>query len=236
VRPSDIVVRLRAANLASFGQNIAVSADDPVGQDQSFQDNLAVAYVVNLGDVPSEDVQDDGLNQLIYERFSVLVCVDNTADKLGAQAMDKIDGIRSEIFSAILAWTLPGYEEQVEYSGGGLVAVNRARLWWAFEFRIGRRISELDGVDPEDIYGPITDFLHFFAYVRRNLVAAVDFTTDEPESPDDGAMYVNMGTGDGSQTGQPVIRLRVYQWNAAVPEWVEVPWDIVINEELEGAS
>jgi hypothetical protein len=68
-------------------------------------------------------------------------------DKVGLIAYDKLADIRAEIFSAILGWQIPGTESLVSYGGGRIAGINRAYLWYQFEFLTETRINDDDGID-----------------------------------------------------------------------------------------
>ncbi len=108
------------------------------------------AFVVQLAETASANTQDNAILQLITERFAVIVALDNGSSdkgKTGLIAYDKLFSARAEIFKAILGWQIPGAESLVEYAGGRVAGLNRAYLWYQFEFSVKTRIDDDDGVD-----------------------------------------------------------------------------------------
>jgi len=108
------------------------------------------AFVIQLGETVSANTQDNSINQTIAERFAVLVALDNGSsdrDKTGTIAYDALFDIRAEIFKAILGWQIPGTEDLVSYAGGRIAGLNRAYLWYQYEFLAGTQITDEDGVD-----------------------------------------------------------------------------------------
>ena len=108
------------------------------------------AFIIPLGDPVSTNTLDNGISQKISDRFAVVVALDNGSsdrDKVGLRAYDALHDARAEIFSAILGWQIPGTESLVSYGGGRIAGINRAWLWWQYEFVADTRISDDDGVE-----------------------------------------------------------------------------------------
>jgi len=108
------------------------------------------AFVVQLNETANANTLDNGTSQKINEQFGVIVALDNgstDSDKAGLVAYDKLYDVRAEIFKAILGWQIPGTENLISYAGGRIAGLNRAYLWYQFEFLAGTRIDDDDGVD-----------------------------------------------------------------------------------------
>ena len=144
---APIILKLRTAE-TSFGNYIGGSADLANAMKYTLQKEAA--FVVQLAETATSNDYDNSINQVISERFAVIVGLDNgTSDKekLGLIAYDKLYNIRAELFRAILGWQIPDTESIVSYSSGKVVIVNRAWLWYQFEFTADTRITDADGVD-----------------------------------------------------------------------------------------
>ena len=142
-----IALKLRAAN-TRFGNLVAGAAELAQAYGQTL--TKQVAFVVPLGDTSSKNNLDNGISQLITERFGVIVALDNAVtdkDKTALTAYDFIHDIRTEIFSAILGWQIPGTEDVISYGGGRILTITRATLWYQFEFITTTRLDDDDGVD-----------------------------------------------------------------------------------------
>jgi len=108
------------------------------------------AFVIQLSEAAANNGLEGAINQLITERFGVLVALDNGSsdrDKVGLIAYDTLAMVRSEIFKAILGWQMTGAESVVSYGGGKIAGINRAYLWYQFEFIVTTRITDDDGID-----------------------------------------------------------------------------------------
>jgi len=93
---------------------------------------------------------DSGINQKITERFGVVVMLDNAPtqkDKTGLTAYDSLFEIRTELFTALLGWQIPGTESLISYGGGSVLGINRSQFWYQFEFEAVTRIDDDDGID-----------------------------------------------------------------------------------------
>ena len=108
------------------------------------------AFVVQLNETANANTLDNGISQKINEQFGVIIALDNGSsdkDKAGLISYDKLVDVRTEIFKAILGWQIPGTESLVSYAGGRVAGLNRAYLWYQFEFLTETRIDDDDGVD-----------------------------------------------------------------------------------------
>lgn len=144
---APIVLKLRLAD-TSFGNNIAGAAELALALEYTLKTDAA--FVVQLNETTPANDFDSGINQKITERFAIVAAASNATsdrEKTGVVAHDRIHDLRSELFSAILGWQIPGTEGIIYYSGGRLLRVDRARLWYQFEFEATTRIIDDDGYD-----------------------------------------------------------------------------------------
>ena len=147
MKVGPIALKLRAAP-TRFGNLIAGAAEFGYAWGKSLKSEMA--FVVPLVETTRANNLDNGINQLITERFAVVVVINNDTtnkDKTGLTAYDSIHDIRTEVLSAILGWTIPGSEDIVSYAGGKILNINAANLWYQFEFATSTRITDDDGVD-----------------------------------------------------------------------------------------
>jgi len=143
----SIALKLRIAETC-FGNNIAGAAEFGYAWSKSLKKQ--VAFVIPLGETAVPNNLDNGINQLITERFAVVVVIENDTsakDQIGLTAYDSLHDIRAEIFSAILGWQIPGTEDIISYGGAKLIGINSANLWYQFEFITTTRLDDDDGVD-----------------------------------------------------------------------------------------
>jgi hypothetical protein len=129
---APVITRLRA-EVAAFADRVAGAADLAAAEGQ---DSLGVpsAFVVPLEDEVQDNSTAGGLTQEIEETIGVIVCVSNTADERGQAAADGLEAIRQALFAALLDWPPAEGYGGLEYRGGFIVTMNRARLWWRYDF------------------------------------------------------------------------------------------------------
>lgn len=143
----QIVLKLRLAE-TRFENRIGGAAELALAMTYALQKEMA--FVVQMAETAKANMLDSGVSQLITERFAVIVALDNATsdrDKMGLTAYDSLFDIRTQIFSAILGWQMDGAESLVSYAAGRVVKVDRAFLWYQFEFLVDTRIDDDDGVD-----------------------------------------------------------------------------------------
>lgn len=143
-----IVLALRAAT-TRFGNNIAGAVELGMVLDGGTL-NHETAFVVPVADKPDPNKESSGINQKVIEGFVVIVALatdTNKKDKLSIATYDNVHDVRTELFSAILGMQLNNQESIISYAGGSLVDINRAYLWYQFEFAVNYRLDDDDGVD-----------------------------------------------------------------------------------------
>lgn len=128
-----IVLKLRIAD-TYFKNNIGGAADLDLATSGTLLQDMA--FVIPLAEDAELNKEDNSVNQNITERFGVVVAISNdtTEDDLtGITAYDKLHDVRDELFSALVGWD-PGYNGPVAFRGGRLLAIDRAWLWYQYEF------------------------------------------------------------------------------------------------------
>ena len=159
MRLSPIVLRLRAANLTRFGNDIAGAAELGLALENTLTKD--VAFVVQISEAAQPNQYDAEVIQMVTETFSVIVALKNDlsqADKTGITAYDSLYDVRKEITDSLLGWKMtnePGatFESLVEYSGGKLLDVNPAWLWYQYDFNVDIRLQrdiDVSGLDDLD--------------------------------------------------------------------------------------
>jgi hypothetical protein len=139
----NVVLQIRASN-TSFGNRVMGAAEWALAVENTLLEECA--FVLPVGEVASKNSCDSGIVQLLTERFAVVVALKNDTDKkdkLGFDASNRLHAIRNELFIALLGWPMPGAESLVSYSGGRVADVDRAWLWYQFEFEADTRLQAL---------------------------------------------------------------------------------------------
>lgn len=183
---SPIVLKLRLGN-TTFANRIAGSAQLALAIKATLINEMA--FVIQLSEKASDNKLDGDISQLINERFGVIVALKNDAsqaDKTGLTANDRLFTVRAEIFKSILGWTIPGQESVTSYVGGNLLDLNRAWLWYQFEFTSGLRVDKDDGFDAgEDDLPPFdTLWAEWILSPNANLPHASGLPINDPDITD----------------------------------------------------
>jgi hypothetical protein len=127
------VISAVKARCASFGSRVAGAAEFKVLPEAA---NLTVpaAYVLPLDDNPGQNRSSTGYRQPLRESFAVVVVLSNTSDERGQAAVASVHSLRAELWAALLGWQHDADAGPLEYEGGSLLHLDRARLYYQFEF------------------------------------------------------------------------------------------------------
>lgn len=138
-----IIAALKARAAAAFGDRIAGAAEYKRLPDSA---NLIMpaAYVVPLDDDAGEQTSANGYSQIVRDSFAVIVVVSNTTDERGQAGYASVAAIRAALWAALLAWKPSVAHGPIQYEGGALLDMDRARLYYQFEFSAATEIVEAD--------------------------------------------------------------------------------------------
>lgn len=112
---------------------------------ESTQLPVPCAYVIPLDDNPQESMSMNSVRQALKDSFAVVVAVSNTTDEKGQSAASQIHNRRGELWAALLGWRPDLRYDGITYEGGQALAMDRARLWYQFEFGALMEIEDSDG-------------------------------------------------------------------------------------------
>jgi hypothetical protein len=144
----NLIIAQLKARCPTFGNRVAGAAQFAAVPEATA---LAVpcAFVIPLGDNPEPSISQNQTRQDLQEVFEVVVVLDNKPDERGQASGTSVHGIRAELWRALLGWKPEERYEGIEYEGGDVLSIDRARLFWRFEF------SSLMCIGPEDGYQDI---------------------------------------------------------------------------------
>ncbi|KFK95023.1 MULTISPECIES: hypothetical protein [unclassified Serratia (in: enterobacteria)] len=149
MRLSLIIAALRL-RCPSFEGRVSGAAEyKPIPDNAKMK--LPSAWVIPLDDNVGEQRSQTDYWQELTEGFAVIVVMDNTADQRGqAAAFDVVHDIRAELWKALLGWEMEGYDP-LQYDGGNLLDMNRAHLYYQFDFSAKTDIAAEDTQHWEDL-------------------------------------------------------------------------------------
>jgi len=139
-----IIAALRTRCAATFGDNVAGAAEFK-GLDEATALPLPCAFVIPMDDNPDDDTSANSVRQNLRDTFAVVVCVSNAADPRGQGSATSMHALRALLWSALLGWQPSDTYGPIQYAGGTLLAMDRARLWYQFEFTASMTIDASDG-------------------------------------------------------------------------------------------
>jgi hypothetical protein len=146
-----VALKLRLAN-TRFINRIGGAAAMALALDSTLADEML--FIIPLSETVTPNEQDNNINQIISEKFGVVVALrmdDDSTDKTGIKPFDKLQDVRDEIFGALLGWEMPDAESLCSFAGGRLLDFNRAWMWYQFEFLVKTRIEERIMQDETDV-------------------------------------------------------------------------------------
>lgn len=148
----EIIIAALRERCPSFAERVAGAA-----QFKQLQENTALpvpcAFVVPLDDDPEAPRAQNSIRQDLTDSFGVIVALDNTADERGQGSAHTVDSLRAELWAALLGWRPAERYNGLAYEGGTLLSLNRARLFYQFEFGAQMEIEPQDGWQDTELAG-----------------------------------------------------------------------------------
>lgn len=139
----ETVIEALRARCASFATRVAGAAQFKMLPEAAAL-QVPCAYVIPLDDNPGESIAQNSVRQALKDSFAVVIAVSNTSDERGQGAAHSIHALRAELWAALLGWRPELRYDGIVYEGGQALSLDRARLWYQFEF------SALMEIEPED--------------------------------------------------------------------------------------
>ncbi len=146
-----VIVQLRTQTIPTFNRRIHGAAEfAPIADLDKTDLPVPCAFVIPLADRAQPQAEQNIELQDLEERFGVIVALSNVQDRTGLKAALDVYTVREVIWKAILNWT-PNAQayKPIRYYGARLLSMNRAVLFWMFEFYTQTTIVDADGHQPE---------------------------------------------------------------------------------------
>ncbi len=179
----DLIIAALRLRCPSFSSRVAGAAQFQLLPEKT---NLTVpcAYVIPLDDNPEANRSATGYRQTVSDSFAVVVALSNTADERGQAASGNVHAIRRELFKALLGWQVSDDYDGIEYDGGNLLSLDRARLWYQFEFSAAFEIGSDDVTDPDTWQTVDLASLPALTEIHLDDVANPADISEETQTPD----------------------------------------------------
>lgn len=146
-----VIIQLRTQTIATFNRRIHGAAEfAPIADLDKTDLPVPCAFVIPLADRAQPQAEQNIQLQDLEERFGVIVALSNVQDRTGLTAAINVYTVREVIWKAILNWTPDeNAYKPIRYYGARLLSMNRAILFWMFEFYTQSTIVDADGHQPE---------------------------------------------------------------------------------------
>lgn len=129
---ATIVAALRD-KVAAFGGRVSGAAEFEAAFNASGAAIAPAAWVIPLDD-SVENLSQSGTVMTLTETFGVFVMIDASADPRGQTAWNGVTALRLALWGALLGWIPAESVGAIAYEGGELVRLDRARLFYRFDF------------------------------------------------------------------------------------------------------
>jgi hypothetical protein len=152
----DATIQQLRTYCAPLAGRVAGTADFRLGL-QNYNENMALpaAYVVPLDqESPGFDSM-TGLYQFVTKTLGVVVELDARTDRRGQDPAMNYDTIEAALFSTLLNW-VPGTcitqnNQGFWFLGGHFLDLDRARLFYQWEFALNYILDDTDGWQPDSV-------------------------------------------------------------------------------------
>lgn len=139
----DLVIQQLRARAPMFGQRVAGAANFKVLPETAKLD-VPAAYVIPLSEEPAAAASQNGYRQQVRDQLAVVVVLSNLAEERGQTAASSLEAVRVALFKALLGWQPTKDYDAMEFEGGQLLHLDRARMYYQFEFAAGWEIGTSD--------------------------------------------------------------------------------------------
>jgi hypothetical protein len=159
----ELVISAIRTRCTSFGGRVAGAAQFKLLTETAAL-SVPCAFVIPLDDNPGKSTSQNGVRMPLTENFAVVIATSNRIDERGQASAHTIHMLRAELWSALLGWRPTEDHDGIVYDGGSVVTMDRARLWYQFDFSADMEIGGSDGWQDTALAGlPHFDGVNFRA-------------------------------------------------------------------------
>jgi len=141
------------ANAPIFGGRVAGAAEFVAGL-KNYNTSMALpaAYVLPLGQEADPNEGWGNLQQIVHKTIGIAVEFDAQQDRRGQAPVMAFDLVETQLYRSVLNLRIGDCRmaRGTYFSGARYLDLDRARLFYQWEFAVDWQISELDGVQPTD--------------------------------------------------------------------------------------
>lgn len=103
------------------------------------------AFVLPLSEDAETPDTHQVTRQLITQGFGVVVVLATQGDEKGGTALEAVENVKSKLLRALFGWQPNDECDPIYYEGGQLMSLDRAVLYWRYEFAVKCWIDSTDG-------------------------------------------------------------------------------------------
>jgi hypothetical protein len=185
----DLVIAQCRQYCAPLQGRVGGAADFDIGTEHivAFTDSKGALVYPSAVVMPLDDEATDldpmagpAVNQMVTERVGVIVEFDATADRRGQGGVDQVQAMKYALHGALLNWNPdPAHSTNgLRYGGGALLAFDRARLFWRYEYVLAVQLTDGDGYS---IFGdPLIEIVSTFNTLDPPIVFTASATDVQP--------------------------------------------------------
>lgn len=147
MKPSALVDQL--AQCPSLANPIVVGLD--LAAIKQLTPQLSpTACVVLTGDEAERNDLQNATRQSLLDRIEVLVLLDASAG--AALALEQLDGLRAELWRALVGWKPQPAHDPVEYAGGELLLCDASRVLYRYRFIAPHQLGRSHAGQPAETW------------------------------------------------------------------------------------
>jgi hypothetical protein len=150
---ATFIAQLRS-NAPVFGGRVAGAAEFYAGlKNYNTSMSLPAAYVLPLGQDAEPNQIWNGLIQIVHKSVGIAVELDAQQDRRGQSPTMQFEEIEAQIFASILNLEVGECRmtRGTYFAGARYLDLDRARLWYQWEFTLDWQLTDDDGVQPHSI-------------------------------------------------------------------------------------
>ncbi|PQA78688.1 hypothetical protein [Rhodoferax sp. TS-BS-61-7] len=138
------IIEALRTRLPVFGNRVGGAVQfKALGEKSTLQSPCA--YVIPLDDNASERKAGNTARQEITDGFAVVVVMSNKPDEKGQGSALNAHNMRTLLWAALLGWCPSEEYDPIVYEGGQLMKLDRAEMWFQYEFSAMTEITDADG-------------------------------------------------------------------------------------------
>jgi hypothetical protein len=112
---------------------------------------MPAAFVLPLGQDATQNITYGALQQIMHKSIGVAVELDTQRDRRGQEPTMQFEEIETQILASVLNLYIGDCRmtQGAYFTGARYLDLDRARLWYQWEFGLDWQITDLDGVQPD---------------------------------------------------------------------------------------